>query len=580
MYCDTCGEENRIEAKYCHKCGHTLFQPGLKNAATEAVSTSSAIDESTRPEELSEILGGRYELKEMLGRGGMGIVYRAYDRQLGMDVAIKFLLDRFVDNFVAIECLKREARAAMKLAHPNIIHLYNFENTADAKYLLMEYVRGESLASIAARRSNRQFSDVEVIRYVSKVCEALKYSHSENVIHRDIKPSNILVTSEGRVKLADFGVAFINEAATSNPGEVAGTPTYMSPEQILGQKLDGRSDIYSVGVTMYEMLAGKPPFSGGDVSYQHIHVMPERIRGLSDWMNAVVLKCLRKDPEGRWQDAEELKDVLAGKKEIGINLQGRYQPEWLRVEVQRHMEPPNSPLPDTYCDEIKSPNPARVAVRKTPRPSSAHRLKERVGNIQKHAGLVQHTPEREHARMGLSTVGGIAGGIVIMALERNGHLPIPEGTLAQLSWILYGGLIGLAIGIAQKRTGKSLLSLSLGMMGGLVAAWLLNATGGIPSLGELRPAYFGLLCGTLVGAFLGISDGIYEKSFGYTIRCLLWSGLGGAVAVAFSLAARYLFSAFWSPLFNWMVVGAALGFFINFSVGFAERPCAKDFQEC
>jgi hypothetical protein len=441
----------------------------------------------------------------------------------------------------------------------------------------MEFIRGESLASIASRKPDRRFTESEVIKYVLEVCEALKYAHVENVIHRDIKPSNILVTPEGRVKLADFGVAFINEAATGNMGgEIAGTPTYMSPEQILGQKLDGRSDIYSLGVTMYEMLAGRPPFRGGDVSYQHVHVMPEPVRGVSDWMNAIVLKCLRKEPEGRWHDAEEVKNVVAGKKDIGVAIQGKYQPEWVRVEVERMMGSPKTPPSHSCPEHIESPDRRRAAVCKTPRPLNCSHVRERIDKIERHAGLAEHAPEREQARMRVGALAGIAGGVIILFIGRYARWSLSPGALLQLSWMIYGGLIGVAVGIAQRRKGKGLLSLTLGIMGGLVAGFLLSWMRGVPAFGSLRPAHYSLVCGATIGAFLGMSDGIYERSIGYLVRCFLWGGLGGAIGITVFLATRFAFSSFWSPFLNWIVIGAALGFFINMSVGFAERPWVRD----
>ena len=584
MYCDNCGTENRDGAKFCYQCQQSFSHiPAPKKAvaalATEPISSSPTIDESTTSERFSHILSGRYELKEMLGRGGMGMVYRAYDRQLKMHVAVKFLLDRYIDQFVAIDSLRREARAAMQLAHPNIIRLYNFEDTPDAKYLLMELISGESLASMASRKPNRRFTEIEVVKYISEVCEALKYAHVENVIHRDIKPSNILVTLDGRVKLADFGVAVINETASSSvAGDIAGTPTYMSPEQLLGQALDGRSDIYSLGMTMYEMLAGAPPFRGENVSYQHIYGKPMPIRGVSERMNAVVLKCLRKEREGRWRDAAELKDVLTGKKDIGIAMQGAYRPEWLRVEAEREMGTPVTPSWSCLTSDLRSPHPQRAAVCKTPQPVRSSRVHERVGKIRNHAGLADRTPEREQARMGFGTLAGIAGGIMMAFIGGNPRWSISHDALFQLSWILYGGLIGMAIGIAQRRTAKVLLSSALGIMGGIVAGNLISSVSDIAAFSSLKLPHHAALCGTVFGASLGVSDGIYEKSSGYSFRCFAWGGFGGATAVAGFLVIRYAFSAFWMPLLDWIVLGAALGFFVNMGVSFAEKPWTRELK--
>ncbi|GAB4347204.1 MAG: hypothetical protein Kow0099_29080 [Candidatus Abyssubacteria bacterium] len=574
MVCDKCGSDSRDDANFCQMCGHNLS--GQKNKANVAVGSLRSDDDTA--ERLSRTISGRYELKEKLGRGGMGVVYRAYDRQLGMDVAIKFLADRLANDFSATESLKQEAKAAMRLTHPNIIRLYNFEATPEATYLLMEFVCGESLAAMASRKPDGRFSEQEVIRYISEVCEALKFAHSEHVIHRDIKPSNIIVTADGKVKLADFGVAFVKKTPGDNgEGRFGGTPTYMSPEQIFGRPLDGRSDIYSLGVTMYQMLAGVPPFRGEEVSLQHIHAIPKHIDGVSAWINSIVMKCLRKEPDGRWRSAAELKDVLTGKIEADVPMQGKYQPWW----VARSEAEANPAIPQTVSaqDEpaiVMQPQQEHVAVHKTPRHSSSsvHRRIEKVG---RHAGLVTHAPEKEQARMGFGILAGVAAG-VLLSLAGGRALQVSyDSFLFQWGWVLYGGLIGVSVGIAQKRTIKGLLSFSLGIFGGLIGGLLLNllrmgAASDAPVFRSLNPSQYGVVCGAMVGAFLGAADGIYERSVPYVVRCFLWGGAGGALGGAVFWAATYLFSAFGLPEINWILAGAALGFFVNMGVALAERP--------
>ena len=180
MICDKCDRKNRKNANFCDRCGQSLLHIAGRNSSdisTIPATNPPRIDESITQEQLSRILGGRYELKEMLGRGGMGVVYRAYDQQLGMDVAIKFLLDSFVNDIGAIASLKREARAAMRLAHPNILRLYNFEDTPEAKYLLMEYVLGESLSSVASRKSKGCFCE-------SNLAEIIPNPHEQSMINK------------------------------------------------------------------------------------------------------------------------------------------------------------------------------------------------------------------------------------------------------------------------------------------------------------------------------------------------------------------------------------------------------------
>ncbi|RJP64108.1 MAG: serine/threonine protein kinase [Candidatus Abyssobacteria bacterium SURF_17] len=582
MHCDKCHAENRDDANFCYRCGQSVVHLRAADKEEAEIDTASlspiaaAEESATSKQATRRVMSGRYELREMLGHGGMGVVYRACDHQLGMDVAIKFLPVQFAANFMAVECFKREARAAMRLSHPNIVRFYNFEEMAEGKYLLMEFIGGESLALIASRKPERRFAESEVIRYAGEVCDALKYAHAENVVHRDIKPSNILVTPDGRVKLADFGIALIKETATDEAeNEIAGTPTYMSPEQILGKPVDGKSDIYSLGVTMYEMLAGQPPFRGKDARDRHIHEMPGPIQGVTDWMNAIVLKCLRKEPEARWQDAAELKDVLTGKKDIGIPIRSKYEPEWARAEAERRMRAPTSAVPQAPNGEVKPPEQARFGLERTPRPFTQSDVRERVEKIKRFAGFAEHASEREQARMAFGTLAGIVGGIAIVLGDRYGPWRLSHAMLLHLSWIIYAALIGLAIGAAQRKPAKLLLSFIFGIMGGLVAwllpGWIRAATGEA----RLGSAQVGFFCSAVIGSFLGMSDGVYERSLTYFVRCLLWGGLGGVIGIAVFWGIKYAFSAFWLPPLNWVVAGGALGFFINMSLGLAKKPWMK-----
>jgi len=580
MICDKCDRKNKKDANFCDRCGQSLLHIAGRNSGdipTIPATNPPRIDESITQEQLSRILGGRYELKEMLGRGGMGVVYRAYDQQLGMDVAIKFLLNSFVNDIGAIASLKREARAAMRLAHPNILRLYNFEDTPEAKYLLMEYVLGESLSSIASRKPKGCFSEQEVKDYISDVCEALKCAHGEGIIHRDIKPSNILIAQDGQVKLADFGIAHFKETSGSQANLGGGTPIYMSPEQIAELPLDGRTDIYSLGITMYQMLSGAPPFTGDDVRHCHLHVTPKPIKGVSDWMNTVVLKCLRKESEGRWCNAEELRDVLKGKKEIGVAMSGVYQPEWLRARSQEKVVSPGKQFSEGSESEPEAPERRRLPVHKTP-PIRASGVHERAERIRRHSGLISAAPESRTGRAVTGMLAGMGAGAIMIAIGRNSPWPIPQDVFFQLSWIMYGSLLGVAVGFAQRRTMKGLLSLALGLTGGAVAAILLRSLTGLAFLERFEPVYYGIPCAATVGAFLGISDGIYEKSLGYSIRCLLWGALGGGLAVGVFLAARFVFSVYWLPVFNWVVIGGALGLFLNMFLAFAKKPLERGRQ--
>ncbi len=540
----------------------------------EVVSSALPIDETTTQEQFSRILGGRYELKEMLGRGGMGVVYRAYDQGLKMDVAVKFLLDRYVDDPDAVESLKREAKAAMQLAHPNIVRLYNFEDTPQAKYVLMEFIVGESLASIAARKPERRFTEAEVINYISKTCEALMYAHSQGIVHRDIKPSNIIVSQGDQVKLADFGIAHIREAATSQ-AKGGGTPVYMSPEQVLNKETDARTDIYSLGITMYEMLAGEPPFRGPDVRNSHIHATPKPIGNVTEWMNAIVLKCLRKEPDARWASAEELRDVLTRRKEIEVGFQTVFRPAWTLADEEKKMALPKEPVPEVFSEEEEAPPRERKLVEKKPSSTRSSGAYRRLQPEEVKFGPTHLAPEREQARMGLGLLAGLLGGAIFAALDKSASREGFNVLFFQLSWIVNGGLIGIAIGIAQQKALKGMLSLVFGLSGGFGAALVAGSMSGLPSVENLGMLPYCLLCGTIMGAFLGIADGLYEISFTYTVRCFLWGALGGIFAVAAFVVIRFALVPVWKPLYAWIILGGTLGLLINVCLGSAKKPLHK-----
>jgi serine/threonine protein kinase len=576
MNCDKCGSENQDDANFCSHCGQALSGIASGDESVPAVDTGSvpipsSIDETTTQEQFDQMLGGRYKLKEMLGRGGLGVVYSAYDQQLKMDIAIKFLLDRFLDDTAAVENLKREAKAAMQLAHPNIIRLFNFEDTPRAKYLLMELIEGESLASIAERKKDGLFTEAELIKYISKICEALIYAHAQGIVHRDIKPANILVASGDKIKLADFGIARINEAATSRMSG-GGTPVYMSPEQILDQEVDARSDIYSLGITMYEMLAGRPPFQGPKLRDDHINTMPDPIENVTEWMNAIVLKCLKKEPDGRWSSAEELRDVLTRKKEIEVGFQTKFQPAWARAEADRSMVPRKTPVSDSSKDEEEAPSSRPAIIKRTPSPSRTASLHRHVSRLEIKSAPDHLAPERDQMRMGYGTLAGILAGVILLLMDKYELQKGLNITLFQMSWAVFGGLIGIAVGVAQKRGGKGLLSFALGVTGGLVAALLVRPISGFPSIDNIPLILYTVICGAIIGAFLGISDGFYELSINYALGCFLWGATGGGLAVGIFVLIRFALMSFWHPTAGWIIMGGVLGLFINMFMGYATKP--------
>ncbi|WP_447972583.1 protein kinase domain-containing protein [Nitrospira sp. Kam-Ns4a] len=254
----------------------------------------------------------RYDDIVRIGGGGMGTVYRATDRVLRRKVALKFMKDELKQAADAVQRFIREAQAASHLKHPNIIAIYDI-HVGDPVFIAMEHVEGRSLREILREGPLAP----ELVRAIAtQLCAALGYAHSQGVVHRDIKPDNILLTGEGQVKIADFGLAHLDLAVSSltHTGALLGTPWYMAPEQILGKPVDGRTDLYALGVTLYELLTGRVPFAEGDVAYRHVHEVP-LVPGLlnpkvSQPLEALVMKCLEKRPEDRPPTADALNREL------------------------------------------------------------------------------------------------------------------------------------------------------------------------------------------------------------------------------------------------------------------------------
>lgn len=256
---------------------------------------------------------GRYEIIEELGRGAMGVVYKARDPNIGRLVALKTMrLD--VAGLEHDEILRRfrhEARAAGRMNHPNLVIVYDAEESDGLFYIAMEYILGETLYSILTRQKTLPIE--KIIEYSRHICAGLDYAHSMGVIHRDVKPANIMITPQDTAKIMDFGVAKIGAAALTQDGTVVGTPDCMSPEQVQGRALDGRSDLFSYGVVLYQLLTGTKPFIAEEVTsviYKIIHTHPVSPRDLDPTIHpglgAIALKALAKNPDDRYQSGAEL----------------------------------------------------------------------------------------------------------------------------------------------------------------------------------------------------------------------------------------------------------------------------------
>jgi serine/threonine protein kinase len=309
MFCKRCGSEVDKATQFCPTCGLDL----RVTSPVQAIATGDVSELDIVREALSE----EYELLEELGRGGMAIVYRARDRHLEREVAIKVLPFSLAFDAEFVERFTREARTAAQLEHPNIISIYRVGKAGRVIYFVMKYVRGGSLSKIMSER--QKLSPPEIRKLLMEVGSALGYAHTRGIVHRDIKPDNIMFDEFGACVVTDFGIA---KAGTSSrltgTGMSIGTPHYMSPEQARAQAIDGRSDLYSLGVVAYQALVGEVPYDGEDsfaIGYKHImEPIPVPLLDTSDERRLfeVIKRLIQKDPLDRFQKAEDLLKVLEG----------------------------------------------------------------------------------------------------------------------------------------------------------------------------------------------------------------------------------------------------------------------------
>src|SRR4051794_3508442 len=262
------------------------------------------------------VFSNRYEIQRELAQGGMAEVYLARDQLLNRPIALKALFPEYAREPSFVERFRREAQAAANLNHPNIVAIYDWGQETGTYFIVMEYVEGRSLRDVI--RTDGPIDAAQAAEITSEIASALAFAHRGGVVHRDVKPGNVLITQGGIVKVTDFGIA---RAGTSDgltqTGSVMGTATYFSPEQAQGLAVDGRSDVYSLGVVLYEMVCGVPPFvaeSPVSVAYKHVREEPiapsVRNPDVPPALEQIILSALAKDPEHRYQSADDLRAAI------------------------------------------------------------------------------------------------------------------------------------------------------------------------------------------------------------------------------------------------------------------------------
>ena len=327
-FCPACELFLNKEAMFCADCGLPLILPGTGNTHPYYENQYNSSLPTVRlfnPDPLiGHVIDGKYELTAKLGQGGMSVVYRARRVHIGDDVAVKILLGKFVKDDAALARFRREARAAAMLRHPNVITIHDVGETEDdhaPAFIVMEFVKGAPLRELL--KNEDHFSVDRAVRLMRGICAGVGSAHRQGVVHRDLKPENILVVAPDddfefeSVRVVDFGLAkLLADAGEGHGGSVVGTPYYMSPEQCMGEPLDARSDVYSLGVMFYELLSGKRPFEAETVSgviNRHLYEPPPPLPAslaIPRRISNAIMQSLAKDPDERPQTASDLARLL------------------------------------------------------------------------------------------------------------------------------------------------------------------------------------------------------------------------------------------------------------------------------
>jgi serine/threonine protein kinase len=314
-HCPKCKAENPEESKFCNECGTQI------TLSEEVPVPTQTIEAPTQELTTGSTFAGRYQIIEELGRGGMGRVYKVLDNELKESAALKLLKPEIATDEKTIERFRNELKLARKISHKNVCRMYHLSKKENTYYITMEYVAGEDLKSLI--RKIGQLPVAKAISITKHLCEGLAEAHKLGIVHRDLKPQNITIDKDGNARIMDFGIArSLSAKGITGAGMMIGTPEYMSPEQVEGNETDQRSDIYSLGIILYEMVTGRTPYEGDtalSIAMKHKNETPINPREfntlVSEDLSQLILRCMEKDKERRFQQANELLSELS---KIGI----------------------------------------------------------------------------------------------------------------------------------------------------------------------------------------------------------------------------------------------------------------------
>ncbi len=315
MKCKKCSYENPPGSAFCSKCGTQV------DSGTSDANVTQAYSRPNSPFAVGGILDERYQMIEELGRGGMGRVYKALDLEIDEKVALKVLNPEISSDQKTIERFRNELKLARKIRHKNVCQMFDLDTAENTYFITMEYVSGEDLKSTVNRLG--RLSEGKILLIAKQICKGLAEAHRVEVIHRDLKPQNIMIDRAGDVRIMDFGIArTLQPTGLTETGMMIGTPDYMAPEQAVGEPIDNRTDIYSLGVILFELATGRVPFKGDtavSVALKHKTEAPPRPKNInpniSERFNDLILKCLEKEKKDRYQSVDEiLADIVAAEK--------------------------------------------------------------------------------------------------------------------------------------------------------------------------------------------------------------------------------------------------------------------------